>query len=97
MMTFLQTNGYKAVVWFTPFINTSSDSPECAANCEYNVCLNENFGMASNYPSALASNYFVHAVNSGVTNVLSVSWWKGSGSPGRFHQPERGAMVPGAR
>jgi alpha-D-xyloside xylohydrolase len=87
MMSFLQNDGYKAICWFTPFINTSSDNPECYENCYYDVCLNENFGTASNYPAALASNLFVHTVSGGVTNVLSVGWWKGTGNPLDFTNP----------
>ena len=88
MMTFLQTNGYKAICWFTPFIDTSSDNPECYENCYYDVCMNENFGTASNYPTALASNYFVNVCHGGVHQCVIASLG-GKGRAVRLISPTR--------
>lgn len=91
MMTFLRTNGWKAVVWMTPFLNTSSDDEGVAG---------ANLGQAANYAAAAASNFLVKAVAGNSTNNLSVYWWKcppgvDCGSPIDFTSAGARAWVAG--
>jgi alpha-D-xyloside xylohydrolase len=81
MMTFMRTNGFYAICWMTPFVNTNSVSDGVGG---------QNTGQASNYVEGAASNYFVRASVNGPP--LLVPWWKtppnvSAGSPIDFTNP----------
>jgi len=74
MMGFFRSNGWKIVLWMTPFVNRSSNNEGVPG---------ANMGQASTYAFASNNGYFVR---NGAINgpALVANWWKGSGSPVDF-------------
>jgi alpha-D-xyloside xylohydrolase len=71
MVKYVHANGYKLVLWHTPWINSKSDPPK-EAGFEGKIA-----PLAENYQFAADQNLFVKNANG---SIYVGRWWKGEGS-----------------
>ena len=71
MLAFLRRNGFKVVLWMTPFVDVASSEDEGVPGLGP--------GRARNYDEAARAGWFVRSERDG--SPLLVKWWKGTGSP----------------